>query len=32
MNLVTLTVIAKSFDPMKQLTEIEQHWAPYYGK
>lgn len=31
-DLVTLTVIAKPFDLIKQLTETEQHWAPYYGK
>lgn len=32
MSLGTAAVIAKPFDPMKLVSEIEQNWAQYYGK
>jgi len=32
MRLGTAAVIAKPFDPMKLISEIEQNWAQYYGK
>lgn len=32
MNFGAAAVIAKPFDPMKLVSEIEQNWAQYYGR